>query len=88
MDKFWETIMTLGGLIAAVAIISVLVSKNAQTPQVVQSLASGYANNIATAISPVTGANATPNLSYPSSGGFGSGLPTFGGSGMPSFMAG
>jgi hypothetical protein len=86
MDKFIEAGVTIAGLIAAVAIVSALVSKNAQTAGVVQSVASGYANNIAVALSPVTGQSIQGgiNTGYPSLGGMG--LPTFGGFGTPSFQ--
>lgn len=76
MDKFIEAGVTVASLIAAVAIISVLVSKKADTPQVVQSVASGYANNIGVAMSPVTGASVSLDTSYPSGGSVGMGLPT------------
>jgi hypothetical protein len=81
MDKFLEAGVTIAGLIAAVAIVALIISPKATTAQVVQAVASGYGNNIATAISPVTGVQVQPNLSYPSSAGlglpqFGMGLPT------------
>ena len=86
MDKLFESFVTIAGLIAAVAIVSALVSKNAQTPAVIQSVASGYANNIAVALSPVTGQTIAGgiNTSYPSTGGLG--LPVFGGFGTPQFQ--
>jgi hypothetical protein len=81
MDRVIEGFVTIAGLIAAIAIIALLVSPKATTSQVIQSIASGYGNNVAVAISPVTGTNVSPNLSYPSSGGFG--MPSFS-MGMPS----
>jgi hypothetical protein len=77
MDKFIEAGVTIAGLIAGIAIVSVLVSKNAQTAAVVQSVASGYANNVAVAISPVTGQSISGgiNTSYPGSGSRAPGLP-------------
>ena len=78
MNNFGEGLLTIAGLIAGVAIVSVLVSPKAKTSDVIQAAASGYANNIGEAISPVTGKGATPNLSYPG-GGFASqiNMPTF-----------
>ena len=75
MDRLIEGFVTIAGLIAAIAIIALLVSPKATTAQVIQAVASGYGNNVATAISPVTGVQVQPNLSYPSSGGFG--MPSF-----------
>lgn len=65
---FFRMLEAIVGLVATVAIISVLVSKNAQTPAVIQASASGLANNFAVAEGPVTGATTAPNLSYPSMG--------------------
>lgn len=80
MDKLTEGVVTIFSLIIGVAILSVLVSPKAQTSQVIQATASGFGNSLAVAMSPVTGAQTTINLSYPSGGG---GMPTFGGSGAP-----
>lgn len=68
MDKTLEAAVTIAGLIAAIAIIALIVSPKAKTSSVIQSVASGYANNIAVAIAPVTGAVPQANLSYPDSG--------------------
>jgi len=83
MEKFIEAGVTIAGLIAAIAIIALIISPKATTAQVVQAVASGYGNDIAVAISPVTGTQVTPNLSYPNSSGFG--LPNFS-MGLPSFQ--
>ena len=80
LNSITEAFVTIAGFIVAVAIISVLVSPKAKTSSVIQASASGFANNIGEAISPVTGNGATPNLSYPGGGG----LPQFGG-GLPQF---
>lgn len=73
---FLESLTTIGLAIVGVAIIAVLVSRNSQTPAVIQSAGSAYSNALDTAISPVTGATTAPNLSYPggSNYSFGSGL--------------
>lgn len=64
-DSFFHTIEALAGLIVSVALVSVIVSKNAQTPAVIQAAASGFGNNLAVAEAPVTGAQTPINLSYP-----------------------
>jgi hypothetical protein len=76
MNQFFETITTIATAIVAVAIISVLVSKKAQTPQVIQASGSAFSNALAVAESPVTGATYKIDLSYPSS----SGIPDYSGS--------
>lgn len=78
--NFWnattEAIVTIATAIVGVALLAVLVSKKSNTAQVIQAAASGFGNSLAVAIAPVTGADATPNLSYPSSGfGMDFGLP-------------
>jgi len=85
MNQFTEAIVTIAMGIIAVAIVSVLVSRNAQTPQVIQAAASGFGNSLAVAEAPVTGANTPIDLSYPApAGGFGGGfaphyqMPSFG----------
>lgn len=76
MNQFFETITTIATAVVAVAIISVLVSKKAQTPQVIQASGSAFSNALAVAESPVTGATYHVDLSYPSS----SGIPDYSGS--------
>jgi hypothetical protein len=51
--------------IIGVALASVLVSRNAQTPQLAQSLFSGIGNTLGVAESPVTGARIGYSLGYP-----------------------
>jgi hypothetical protein len=65
MDEVRQTILGIVGLIVAVAIVSVLVSKKAQTPQVIQAAGSALGNNLGVAESPVTGATYHIDLSYP-----------------------
>ncbi len=84
MNAVTEAVVTIAMGIIAVAILSVLVSRNAQTPQVIQAAASGFGNSLAVAEAPVTGANTPIDLSYPSSGYGNSGfaphinMPSFG----------
>lgn len=66
---FMHAIEAIAGLIVGVAILSVLVSRKAQTPAVIQAAGSAFGNSLAVAESPVTGAATPINLVYPSSGG-------------------
>lgn len=75
MNAFMEGLISIVTVFAGVAIVSVLVSKNAQTAGVLQAGASGIGNDLGVAESPVTGASISYNLSYPTSSlgmGFGS----------------
>lgn len=75
MSTFTEALVTIATAIVGLAIVATLVSKNAQTPQVIQASGSAFSNALAVAESPVTGAQTNINLSYPGSdftGSFGS----------------
>jgi hypothetical protein len=76
MNSIVEAIATIALAVVGLAIVSVLVSKNAQTSAVIQAGASGLANNLGVAESPVTGAQISYTTGYPSSNslslGFGS----------------
>jgi hypothetical protein len=65
MSPFFETVSTIALAIVGLGLVSVLVSRNAQTSQVIQSTGSAFSNALGVAEAPVTGANYTPNLSYP-----------------------
>jgi hypothetical protein len=65
MNAFLEAIVTIATAIVGLAIVSVLVSRKSQTPQVIQASGSAFANSLGIAEAPVTGASYTPNLSYP-----------------------
>lgn len=71
-----ESISTIALAVVGLAIVSVLVSKNANTAGVIQAGASGLANNLGVAESPVSGANISYTTGYPASNnlsvGFGS----------------
>ena len=74
MTPIMEAIVTVALAIVSLATVSVLVSKKAQTPQVIQASGSAFSNALAVAESPVTGAQYQINLSYPGqdfSGSFG-----------------
>lgn len=64
-SDFFRFLETVVALIVAVAIVALLVSPKATTSQVIQASASGLANNLAVAESPVTGATYQIDLSYP-----------------------
>jgi len=76
MDRITEAVVTVFTAIIGVAILSVLVSPKAQTSNVIQSVASGFGNSLAVAMTPVTGENVNINTSYPTSNGMG--MPGFG----------
>ena len=71
MSTFTEMLTTIAVALVTLGVISVLVSKNAQTPAVIQAAASGFNNALGVAESPVTGSHYSPDLSYPHEGGFG-----------------
>lgn len=54
-DKLFDSIVTILLAIVGVAILAVLVSKNAQTPAVITAAARGFSADLGTALSPVTG---------------------------------
>jgi membrane DNA delivery protein len=65
MSPFFETLTTIALAIVGLGVVSVLVSKNAQTPAVIQSAGSAFGNALGVAESPVTGATYQIDLSYP-----------------------
>lgn len=69
MNDAWQGIISVALAIVGIAIIAVIVSKQANTSQVIQAATQGFAADIGAAVSPVTGG----------SGGYGGGLqsPTF-----------
>lgn len=74
MNSITEAVVTIALMVGGVALVSVIVSRNANTPAVIQAGASALANNLAVAESPVTGANYSPSLGYPSPQFFGTGF--------------
>ncbi len=76
MNAFVEGLVTIALAVIGLAVVATLVSKNAQTSSVIQAGASGLANNIGVAESPVSGTSLSLSLGYPSNtggvGGFGS----------------
>lgn len=71
-DQLITSVVTVLMAIIGVAIIAVLVSKNAQTGAVIGAGASGFSQALSTALSPVTGTGTF-------SGGGGVQIPTIGG---------
>lgn len=54
-DKLFDSLLQIALAITGIAILAVLVSKNAQTPQVISSAGGAFAQDISAAVSPVTG---------------------------------
>lgn len=52
-----NSLVTVAVAIIGVAIVAVLVSKNAQTSQVIQSASGGFSQALGTALSPVSGSS-------------------------------
>lgn len=65
MSTFMEGLVTIAVAIVGLGTVAVLVSKKAQTPQVIQSAGSAFSNALGVAESPVTGATYQIDLSYP-----------------------
>lgn len=72
MSSIMESITTIALAIVGLAIVAVIVSKKANTSGVLQSAASGFSNAIGVASAPVSGANVSLSLGYPSGNDFGS----------------
>lgn len=70
-EKFVELLGSIFAIAAGVAIVALIVSKNAQTPSVIQAWFSGNSNLLAVAESPVTGSQVNIDTSYPTSNPFG-----------------
>lgn len=73
MNEMWSGIITVATAIVGIAILAVIVSKQANTVGVISSAAQGFAADIEAAVSPVTGANALGGMTL--SGGAGSVYP-------------
>jgi len=73
MNNVLEPLVTIAAGVIGVAIIAVLVSKNAQTSSVIGATGSAFSNVLSAATGPITGRAATPNVNGPSNSGFGLG---------------
>lgn len=69
MNNVIEPLVTIAAAVVGLAIIAVLVSKNAQTTQVIGATGSAFSNVLSAATGPITGAVAAPNVNGPSGGG-------------------
>lgn len=65
MNSLVESLSSIALAIIGLAIVATLVSRKANTAGVIRASASGLANNIAVAQSPVTGTALTLSLGYP-----------------------
>lgn len=63
MNSVWSGIVTIAVAIIGVAIVATLVSKNAQTPQVLKSAGDAFSSALRAATGPVTGGGGLGNLS-------------------------
>ncbi len=55
MDNLLTPFVTIGSAIVGLAILAVIVSRNSATSDVISAAASGFAQDISAAVSPVTG---------------------------------
>jgi len=76
MNSMVEAITTIALAVVGLGVVSVLVSRNANTSAVIQAGASGLANNIGVAESPVTGNQVQLMTGYPAANTLGTGFGT------------
>lgn len=57
MNNLTEAAVTIGVAIVGVAILSVIVSRNSQTPAVISAFGGAFSNALGVAVSPVSGAS-------------------------------
>ena len=55
MTNFWEGIVSIALAIVGIAFLAVLVSRNAQTPQVISASGNAFAKALGAAVGPVMG---------------------------------
>ncbi len=68
MDNITSGVVTIATAIVGVAILAVLVSKNANTANVIKSASGGFAEALRAATGPVTGGGGGSGLSWGSMG--------------------
>lgn len=71
MNEFWNSVVTISIAIIGIAGLAVLVSKQADTANVLNAGGSAASGFLKTALSPVTmtgGGTGLPNLTFPGSG--------------------
>jgi hypothetical protein len=62
VSEAWQGIISVALAIVGIAIVATLVSKNAQTPEVIKAASQGFAYDIAAAVSPVSGQMFQPSF--------------------------
>jgi hypothetical protein len=70
---FFRAMETIAALIVTVAIVALVLSRNATTTSVIQAGASGLGNLIGVSGAPITGSSVSVDLSYPSAATAGAG---------------
>lgn len=68
MNSLWSGVVTIAVAIIGVAIVATLVSRNAQTPQVISSAGNAFAKALQAATGPVTGGGGIGNMGSLGSG--------------------
>ena len=63
MNSLWSGIVTIAVAIIGVAIVAVIVSRNAQTPQVLQAAGGAFAKALNAATGPVSGMGSSMSIS-------------------------
>ena len=62
MDNLWNGIVQIALAIVGIAILAVIVSKNANTSGVIQAATQGFGQDISAATGPVTGSSGISSL--------------------------
>lgn len=68
MTEFWSSVVTIVIAIVGIAGLAVIVSKNAQTGQVLQAGGTAVSGLLSTALSPITGAGVGTSSGLPNLG--------------------
>jgi len=74
MNDITNAVVTIATAIVGIAILAVLVSKNANTAGVLSAGGSAFAQALSAATAPVTGASNTPSLPFGGINGFNGGF--------------
>lgn len=70
MSEFWKEITTIATAIIGLAIVAVLVSRNANTANIVGVSGQSFTSALGTAVSPVTGGSGFNNFAGYSAAGY------------------
>jgi PRD1 phage membrane DNA delivery len=68
-NQLLNSVVTVAVAIIGVAIVAVLVSRNANTSQVISSASQGFSGALSTALSPVSGSSSLNFGGFPGGGG-------------------